>query len=65
MDLQYPEVTPEQQAHYHELAATLGGSITSQAEGDVIAAEKAAAEKAAAENVSVKAEPEAKPEENS
>jgi len=60
MDLQYPEVTPEQQAHYHELAATLGGSITSQTEGDVIAAEKAAAE-----NVLVKAEPEAKPEENS
>jgi len=60
MDLQYPKVTPEQQAHYQELAATLGGSITSQAEGDLTAAEKAATE-----NVPVEAEPEANPEDDS
>jgi PPK2 family polyphosphate:nucleotide phosphotransferase len=29
MELKYPEVTPEQQKHYEELAAQLGGSIES------------------------------------
>ncbi|MCY2974526.1 MAG: polyphosphate kinase 2 family protein [Planctomycetota bacterium] len=50
MNLQYPEVTAEQRAHYQELAATLGGSIaSSKAETDIDV-----------EKVNVDSEPESK-----
>ena len=60
LDLQYPEVTPEQRAHYQELAAKLGGSISYQSDGNIIGVEKVGVEK-----VGVEAEPEVKPEDDS
>ena len=50
MNLQYPEVTAEQRAHYQELAATLGGSIASSKAETNIDVEK----------VNVDSEPESK-----
>jgi PPK2 family polyphosphate:nucleotide phosphotransferase len=53
MDLQYPEVTPEQQAHYQELAATLGGPIGLNPDESNIDVENVSAE----ETPEVKSEP--------